>query len=565
MRIVLVMAFLSLFSVQSFAQWPTDPSTNLSIADRSSEQVIPKVAATSDGGCYVGWFDHASGNYDVYLQRLDAAGNEVWPHNGILVSDNPQQSFLVDWDLKVDSADHCVLVFSDDRNGGGDFDVYAYRIAPDGTAVWGPDGVAISEDPGFEPAPRIVELTTGDFVVVWSRDTNGKLMAQSVTPAGATLFPAGGIEIAGLPGESPAFVEMVASDSGSFIATWVRDISSFFALRHIHAQKFSSAGVPQWGASPVAVYDAMSVPIAHTPRILDDGSGGAVIAWHSSPTLFNSRVQHLESTGDERFPHNGVTVSTDGTRHHLDPRIVFDPVDESTYVFFNERNSGQSQWGIFGQKIDAAGVGQWGAEGLELIAVSTVLVGSPRTVLGPNGPMVFVIDQPSGVFAQDRVIGMSVDFDGTALWPGQPIEIAALLSGKARLPVAATPAGNAIAVWEDERVDASDVYGQSVTFSGTLGAGPTGPTFDRGDCNSDGSFDISDGIAALTALFGSGLVVCADACDANDDGMFDISDPVYVLSTLFVPGSPLPLPPHGSCGTDPSADSLDCGSFSPCP
>mgnify|MGYP000706488708 CR=1 FL=1 len=35
---------------------------------------MPKVAATPDGGCYVGWYDLASGNYDVYLQRLDAAG-----------------------------------------------------------------------------------------------------------------------------------------------------------------------------------------------------------------------------------------------------------------------------------------------------------------------------------------------------------------------------------------------------------------------------------------------------------------------------------------------------------
>lgn len=567
MRLWCVVLWVLIFSTRGLAQWPVDPTVNLPIADRASEQVIPKVAATSDGGCYVGWFDLASGNYDVYLQRLDSQGNELWAHNGILVSGNPQNSFLVDWDLCVDSDDHCVLVFSDDRNGGGDFDVYAYRIAPDGTFVWGANGVTISEDPGFEAAPRIVELTTGDFVVVWSRDSNGKIMGQSIAPDGTLLFAAGGIELGGLPGETPAFVEIVPSDSGSFIATWVRDISTFFSERHIRAQKFSAAGDRLWGPNSVSIYDASSVPIAHVPRIVSDHNGGAVIAWHSAPTtIFNAHVQRLNSDGVELFAHNGVTVSTSTSRNHLDPSLLFDSADEVIYTFVNERNGGQSQWGIYGQKFDAAGARQWGDEGLEMIPVSPVLVGSPRSVLGPSGPMIFLIEQPTGVFGQDRVIGMSFDSDGTPLWTGQPIEVAALLSGKARLPVAATPSGGAIAIWEDERIDASDVYGQRVAPDGSLGPQlATGPTFDRGDCNADDAFDISDAIAALTALFGGGDPSCGDACDANDDGGFDIADAVFTLTSLFVPGSPSPAAPHGFCGEDPTADSLDCGAFDSCP
>src|SRR6185312_12795695 len=92
------------------AQWQSDPDSNLAIADRSGEQVLPKIATSPDGTTYVSWFDHNSGNYDVYLQRLSPSGIELWPHNGLLVSNHPQSSSLVEWDLIADTAGNAVLV-----------------------------------------------------------------------------------------------------------------------------------------------------------------------------------------------------------------------------------------------------------------------------------------------------------------------------------------------------------------------------------------------------------------------------------------------------------------------
>lgn len=90
--------------------------------------------------------------------------------------------------------------------------------------------------------------------------------------------------------------------------------------------------------------------------------------------------------------------------------------------------------------------------------------------------------------------------------------------------------------------------------------------FTRGDVNTDGSVDISDAISSLLSLFHvtSEVTLCSDAADTNDDGVFDISDAVYTLGYLF--GSYVaPPPPSGECGSDPTADSLSCESFAPCP
>ena len=50
------------------AQWSSDPASPQLLGTGIHAQV----AATSDGGVYIAWL--TDGNYHVYIQRLDAAG-----------------------------------------------------------------------------------------------------------------------------------------------------------------------------------------------------------------------------------------------------------------------------------------------------------------------------------------------------------------------------------------------------------------------------------------------------------------------------------------------------------
>lgn len=93
--------------------------------------------------------------------------------------------------------------------------------------------------------------------------------------------------------------------------------------------------------------------------------------------------------------------------------------------------------------------------------------------------------------------------------------------------------------------------------------------FDRGDCNTDASFNIADVVYLLGFSFpgmsGPNPLSCEDACDCNDDGALNIADAVCFLGFLF--GNPpiTPAPPFGSCGLDvDDSDPLDCDDF-PCP
>jgi len=98
---------------------------------------------------------------------------------------------------------------------------------------------------------------------------------------------------------------------------------------------------------------------------------------------------------------------------------------------------------------------------------------------------------------------------------------------------------------------------------GTCGASPLGAEehdFVRGDINDDGLVDpIGDAIFVLGYGFNGGPPPhCADAADANDDGLLDpIGDAIFLLGYGFT-GGPAPPLPFPDCGSDTTADALDC-------
>lgn len=469
---VLVLLACGLLADGAFASWSSDPSQNVPVVVRSGDQAVTKIAATPDGGCYVAWFDNGSGNYDVYLQRLDINGDPQFAPNGMLVSNHTQSSSLVDWDLISDSSGNAVVVFTDVR-AGSDLDVYAYRISPAGAFLWGPDGVTLSADTVFEASPRVVETSDGQFVFVWARlpDTGvGAIVIQKLDAAGNPQLGPSGITIpGGGTNERPAFCDVVAADSGGFIVLWVRDIRTFTSPRHLRAQKFSSAGLPLWGANPVIVYDAASVPIAYYPLILSDGNGGAIFGWYRSlGNLFSVFTQHVSSAGVELYPHNGVEASTTAGVHKISPAMVYLPPTGDTLLFWTEENFNQNQWGIVGQKISSSGQRLWTDSGHTFRPVDSTQEGLPRAVPYGDGAMVFFFDFPTMSVIDARVVGIRVDGSGNLVWPTNPVVLSSTLAGKDKLGVDIS-GRQAVLAWDDERSDSGDVYAQNVIGKGAIG------------------------------------------------------------------------------------------------
>jgi hypothetical protein len=469
---ILSLLAFSAWSTTASAQWPSNPATNLAVGDKPDAQVLPKIAATSDGGAYICWFDNASGNYDVYLQRLDPHGNEVWPHNGILISNNTQLSSLVDWDMMADRNDCAVITFTDAR-AGTDLDVYAYRVNPQGAMLWGPNGITLSNNSDYEPDPRVCQTTDGSFVFSWARIPNtgtGSIRIQKLDPNGAPQYVADGIAVNGATGEKPAFNAIVAADNGSYIIQWLRNIASFSSPRYIFLQKFDANGNPLWGANPLVIYDTTSLPIAYHPILKSDGNGGALLCWHRVlGTIYDSFVQHVSANGTELLPHEGVQVSTEANRNKLDPSLAYVASTGEMIVAFTKEDSNQAMWGVTAQKISAGGALQWGSNGTDILALDSTPKQLTRSVSIGTGAEVYYFRAPTGNTQLLELDGARLDNSGALVWPGSTIVVSSTLAAKDKLVTAIDGAGVTKLAWHDNRVDADNVYAQNVNPDGTLG------------------------------------------------------------------------------------------------
>jgi hypothetical protein len=129
-----------LFATAAHAEWSADPAVNLVVADDAGGASQPHIAAAPDGGFYVSW--NAGDGFDIRLQRLDADGNELWPHGGVLVADR-QYGFTYDYGLAVDSAGNAYLSFNCCVNNSTTEHIVVNKVLPDGTLAWGADGVTL--------------------------------------------------------------------------------------------------------------------------------------------------------------------------------------------------------------------------------------------------------------------------------------------------------------------------------------------------------------------------------------------------------------------------------------
>lgn len=476
LRISLLLLAALLASQAAWA-WPDDPLLNLAICTHAGEQTVPKIAATSDGGCYVGWHDNMSGNYDIYLQRLSGDGVPQWAENGLLISNHPQESWITDWDLTVDGEDHCLIAINDIRSGG-DWDIYGYRISPAGEFMWGANGIVISDNANFEAEPRVVATSGGGVVFAWMEESGAGYVAnlRKVTSAGADVWTPHTISLSGTYGITIPRIAPAEND-GVILQYLIPQGSGMYAQRYIYTQKYDSLGQPQWTAGGVLISNAGGISSWMKPNLISDGMGGMYSFWYDThdQNRHHVYVQHVDAAGTPLWTQNGVQTSLSSEELQMSHALAAQD-GGGVIVFYQVTNSGQTQDGLGGQRISAAGERLWGANGINFRPL-----GSPQTVgasvLPQEDGAILVFNEHVSVGANDkRIRALRVDLTGSPVWEGTFRELSTAQSDKLGLVAAVNSFDQVLAAWRDDRSGSGDIYLQNVNPDGTLGdLGPSSP------------------------------------------------------------------------------------------
>jgi hypothetical protein len=142
---------------------PWGTGAGVPVCTAAGDQQEHSCVTDGSGGAIVVWRDPRSGDYDIYAQRIDSDGNNVWATDGIPIksgSGNQRNPRVCD-----DGAGGALIAWVDEYRGDGD--IYCRAVGGDGGFLWGPGSVPVCTDPGLQEGIVMAKHCGGGAVIAW--------------------------------------------------------------------------------------------------------------------------------------------------------------------------------------------------------------------------------------------------------------------------------------------------------------------------------------------------------------------------------------------------------------
>ena len=146
--------------------------------DESGQQILPDIAMDGSGDFVVVWQDDKDGNgkYQIYARGFDANGAEGFPDMTVNSVSTGQQLKPA---IAMDGSGNFVVLWEDDKDGNGTYQVYARGFDAGGVERFG-DRAVNTDSTGQQLAPAIAIDGDGNFIVAWEDDVDDNDFYQIV-------------------------------------------------------------------------------------------------------------------------------------------------------------------------------------------------------------------------------------------------------------------------------------------------------------------------------------------------------------------------------------------------
>ncbi len=358
----------------------------------------PAIITDEAGGMVIAWTDWRTGALNIYTQRMSADGDTLWPANGIALCDTADNKNYAE--MVPDGTGGAIIIWTDRRDPATEHDIYAQRIEGNGTRMWSGDGVAICDTLDEQRYPSIASDGAGGAIIVWQDQRSGHI--------------------------------------------------------NIYAQRIDGGGTALWERNGIGIYTADNS--STSPEIISDGSGGAIIAWEG---LTGIRAQRVNADGDTLWPANGIDVCTNVPPSVWTPKLVSDGSGGAIIAWRDNRTPGE--YYIYAQRVDASGDTLWAADGIPLCKV-TNHQGSHSIVSDGSGGAIVAWEE--GYTNQD-IHAQLVDGNGNLLWTTNGVDVCTAPNRQYYNRMVADGSGGAILIWRDDRGSPTTSYTQRLDADGS--------------------------------------------------------------------------------------------------
>jgi len=269
----------------------------------TSPETPPEIVPDNHGGAVVAWHEMRGGTPKVFAQRVNSSGSILWTEGGLAVASGSTGTQYYPR-VASDGSHGAFVIWFDNRNSGStSWDIYLQRIRAGGSLQW-TNGTGLCTEANSQTNPRIVATAPGRVAAAWEdlrSGTSWDVYATSIDTAGSYYFWNVAVCTAA---NTQQWIDLAADGTGGVIAAW-GDLRNGLTS-HVYAQRIGSTGVQSWTANGVRV--CTSDYSQQMPRVVSDGSGGAVIAWTDSRGDGDIYCQRIDAAGTAAWPATGLPV-----------------------------------------------------------------------------------------------------------------------------------------------------------------------------------------------------------------------------------------------------------------
>ena len=244
-------------------------------------QFTARIASDGAGGAFLTWWDQRDENNHVYMQHVDSGGNLLWEQDGRQITVNPSayDRYPV---LRSDDGGGVIVVWlvrtEDSRQ------IYLQKLDAAGNRLYPDEGVFVLEAAGPNYSTWVIKDGTGGLIVLAQINQGGNdsdLKAQRVNAEGSSLWDEHGLMIP----EVYFDICPVIDGAGGLYLFW-QDERGGHQAEDIYGQYITADGIRAWqeGGAPIIQAEGWQGDIWGIP----DGKGGAIISWTDMRTFSQS-------------------------------------------------------------------------------------------------------------------------------------------------------------------------------------------------------------------------------------------------------------------------------------
>jgi len=462
------------------AAWSDDPTINLPVNVIDGYQQVSASSSVSDGqgGAIVFWVHEPYSTPEIWAQRVSEDGEILWAAEGVPVCTAPGTKDLMQ--VVGDGLGGAIVLWRDRR--GSDYDFYGQRIDAAGNILWpvglpSLDAVPVCTVAGEQESLSSVSDGAGGAIIVWhhSDPVDDAVYAQRIDPNGQRLWPSGA------PADAGAVVcdyshaqfnpDSTPDGSGGVVVVWNDSRNSATTNHDIYAQRLDSDGNKLWLGDGLPVTRA---DFGQTnPQLAATGTGGAIVIWkdYRAPGAVEGIAAQLISAAgtpvwaDDVF----LTEEYEGTKG-----IVSDGAGGAYVVWRDRRYIAVTDRDLLGQRLGPDGDKLWGAGDLPVAVEDDSQGGFDLWSAGTGGLFVAWTDSRTGT---PDIYAQYISSGGGISGPANGVEVCTQTDWQAA-PTIVGGDGGLIVAWNDYRntATATDIYAHRVFADGIFDDG-----FESGD------------------------------------------------------------------------------------